>query len=90
MGPAAGSERTPLAGKSFVFTGRLEGFTRSEAQRAVVASIVFGATDYLFAGADPGGKLTEARRLNISVMDERAFKALLEKVTAQVSKASIS
>ena len=61
-----------------------------EALGGRVASTVFDATDYLFAGADPGGKLTEARRLNISVMDERAFKALLEKVTAQVPKASIS
>lgn len=85
VGPPADAERMPLAGKSFVFTGRLEGFTRAEAQRAVeglggrVTSTVSGVTDYLVEGEDPGGKLTEARRLNIAILDERAFKTLLEK-----------
>ncbi len=82
-GPEVAEDR-PLAGKTFVFTGRLDGFTRTEAGQVVerlggrVASSVSGTTDYVVAGENPGGKIERARRLNIAVLDEQAFKALVE------------
>ena len=69
-----------LAGKVFVFTGAMAGFTRSEAKQLVeqrggrVASGVSGKVDYVVVGEDPGSKLEQARKLGIETIDEAAFK----------------
>jgi DNA ligase (NAD+) len=82
--PGPAPERSPLEEKSFVFTGKLEDFTRAQARQAVqrlgarAVSSVSASTDYVVAGQDPGGKLDQARRLNIRILDEQAFKELLE------------
>jgi DNA ligase (NAD+) len=82
--PAPTYEGTSLEGKSFVFTGKLEGFTRTQAQQAVerlgarAVSSVSASTDYVVAGTAPGSKLDQARRLNIEILDEPAFRALIE------------
>ena len=73
----------PLAGLSFVVTGRLEGFSRSEAEAAIkerggsVTSSVSKKTDYLVVGEDPGSKLAKAEQLGTRIADEEAFRALL-------------
>lgn len=74
-----------LAGKTFVFTGTLERYSREEAGQLVqshgakVASSVSKKTDYVVAGADPGSKLAKAQSLGVAVLDEKSFEKLLEK-----------
>ncbi len=72
-----------LAGKTFVFTGALDSFTREEAARLVqerggrVASSVSRKTDYVVVGRDPGSKLRRAQELGVTIIDEQEFKRLL-------------
>lgn len=72
-----------LAGKVFVITGTLEGFTRPEAKAAIearggkVTGSVSSKTDYLVAGASAGSKLTKAEQVGVPVLDEAAFNNLL-------------
>jgi DNA ligase (NAD+) len=73
-----------FAGKQFVLTGTLEAFTRIEAQVAIetrggrVTSSVSKKTDYVVAGAEAGSKLDKATSLGVTVVDENAFKKMLE------------
>ncbi|HUS09501.1 MAG TPA: NAD-dependent DNA ligase LigA [Pyrinomonadaceae bacterium] len=72
-----------LAGKLFVLTGTLAGYTRDEARAAIearggrVTSSVSKKTDYVVAGEEAGSKLDKAQALGVTVIDERAFKKLL-------------
>ena len=78
-------ERTSdeLAGKTFVFTGGLEGFTREEAGKLVeerggtTTDSVSKKTSYVVVGKDPGSKLRKAEGLGVTVLDEEGFKELL-------------
>ncbi len=74
-----------LANLTFVVTGKLESFSRKEAEEklrelgANVTSSVSKKTDYLIAGEKAGSKLTRAQELDVTVLDEAEFTALLEK-----------
>ncbi|MCJ8498986.1 NAD-dependent DNA ligase LigA [Desulfatitalea alkaliphila] len=78
----AGRSR-PLEGKTFVFSGKLDEYTRTEAEAKVAAlggratSSVSGNTDYMVAGHDPGSKYEQARKQNIPIIDEDGFKKLV-------------
>ncbi len=73
-----------FAGKQFVLTGTLSNFTRDEARALIEArggrvnSSVSKKTDYVVAGEAAGSKLDKAQSLGVSVLDEDAFKAMLE------------
>ena len=75
----------PLAGKTFVFTGGLEKFSRDGAKELVeslggnVSSAVTKKTDYVVAGADPGSKYDRAVKLDLPILDEAAFLKLIAK-----------
>ncbi|HEV2412275.1 MAG TPA: NAD-dependent DNA ligase LigA [Candidatus Saccharimonadales bacterium] len=74
----------PLTGKSFVITGTLESMEREEAGEAIRAkggtfsSGVGKATSYLVVGENPGqSKRTQAKKLSVLEIDEKAFLKLL-------------
>jgi DNA ligase (NAD+) len=81
-GGAARDER--FAGKQFVLTGTLSSFTRDEARGLIEArggrvnSSVSKKTDYVVAGEAAGSKLDKAQSLGVTVIDESAFKEMLE------------
>ncbi len=81
---ASDSETPPaLQGKTFVVTGTLGAMSRDDARAAILAlggkvtSSVSAKTDYLVCGDKPGSKLARARKLGVTVLDERAFNAML-------------
>ena len=83
MRRAAGPTDDRFAGKIFVLTGSLEGYTRDEAKAAIesrggrVASSVSKKTDYVVAGEEAGSKLDKATALGVTVVDEETFKKML-------------
>jgi len=76
-----------LYGKTFVFTGSLQTYTRDGSKAAVeqfggkVTSSVSTNTDYLVAGDNPGSKLDKARNIGtVEILDETAFTNLIQQV----------
>ncbi len=78
--------KRPLEGQTFVLTGALTRMSRNEAKvrlqalGAKVAGSVSKKTACVVVGADPGAKLARAQELDVEVLDELAFLALLEKM----------
>ncbi len=77
-------EELPLAGQEFVITGRLDRFSRQEAEARIKAlggtakSDITRKTTYLMVGAEPGSKLAHAQALGIKQLSEEEFLKLLE------------
>jgi DNA ligase (NAD+) len=73
----------PLANLTFVFTGELEGMSRSQAEALVrqlggkMSSSVSRLTNYVVTGSAPGSKLKKAQALGVKVIDETQFKKLV-------------
>jgi DNA ligase (NAD+) len=73
-----------FAGKTFVFTGALEKFTRDEAEAMVDArggrasGSVSKKTDYVIAGPGAGSKLAKAKELGVEVISEDEFLKMIK------------
>ena len=76
-------ENSPIAGKIFVLTGKLEKFTRNEASKlimergGIVKDSVVKNTDYVIAGDKAGSKLSKAWELGIKILSEDDLDKLL-------------
>ncbi|QVL56330.1 MAG: NAD-dependent DNA ligase LigA [Simkaniaceae bacterium] len=72
-----------FAGKAFVLTGSLDGFTRTEAGNLIkerggrVSGSVSKKTDFVLAGVDPGSKYDKAKDLGVTILDEDSFQKML-------------
>ncbi|MBU2564628.1 NAD-dependent DNA ligase LigA [Patescibacteria group bacterium] len=68
-----------LKGKSFVFTGELNKFSREQAKEKVrelggdVPSSVSKNTDYVVVGKEPGSKYDKAKKLGVKIINEKEF-----------------
>ena len=80
--------RGVLSGKTFVLTGKLESFTRGEAQARIealggrVSGSVSRATDFVVVGEDAGSKLAKATKLGVATLDEAGFVRMMDNVAA--------
>ncbi len=74
----------PFEGMRFVVTGRLEGFTRSQAESFIkerggqVSGSVSKKTSYVVVGEEPGSKRDDAERLGVATLSEDELTALAE------------
>ena len=72
-----------LAGKTFVFTGAMEKFSREQAEDMVrklggqASSSVSKNTSYVVAGEEPGSKYDKAKKLGVKIIPEKEFKKII-------------
>jgi DNA ligase (NAD+) len=76
-------EKKKLEGKTFVFTGALDNYTRNEARELVESfggrstSSVSGNTDYVVVGKNPGSKADKANEVGVEILSEAEFEELV-------------
>ncbi len=72
-----------FAGKTFVLTGTLSDYTRSEASEIIksfggkTSSSVSKKTSFVLAGEDAGSKLVKANELGVTVISEEEFAQMI-------------
>ncbi len=77
------SGNAPLQGKSFVFTGTMQGMGRNDAKNIVenlggtIHSSVTKSTSYVVAGSEPGSKVDKAKSSGIKIIREEEFLKLI-------------
>ncbi|TFB92604.1 NAD-dependent DNA ligase LigA [Cryobacterium sp. HLT2-28] len=80
---AAAAAGGVLSGLTVVATGSLEGYSREEAQEAIIAaggksaSSVSKNTDFVAAGPGAGSKLAKAEQLGLRILDAAEFHLLV-------------
>jgi len=76
---AESAKASEVAGKTFVLTGTLETMTREEATEKLeklggkVSGSISIKTHYLVVGDNPGSKAGKAKKLGITILDEKGF-----------------
>ena len=74
---------TQFSGKTFVFTGTLENFSRDEAEKLITSlggratSSVSKKTDFVVEGKDTGSKAAKARELGVTILNEDQFRKMV-------------
>jgi DNA ligase (NAD+) len=98
LGLHFGGDKAPegggkLEGLTFLFTGTLSSWTRSEAEAMVEAqggkilSGVSSKLNFLVAGAEAGSKLDKAKRIgSVKILSEEAFSHLIARHTPPTDK----
>ncbi len=88
--PGSAAPAGPLAGETWVVTGKLESLTREEAATALqslgarVSGSVSAKTSVVVAGPGAGSKLARAESLGLTVIDEAALLARLREAGVAV------
>ncbi len=78
-----GTKKNSVQGKSFVFTGELNVYTRRQAQDLIkefggkCVNTISRKTDFLVEGKNPGTKYAQAKNLGVMIINEAEFIALL-------------
>lgn len=78
------TQKSPLTGKTVVFTGELKGFSRRQAEDIVrqyggnASSSVSKNTDFVVVGENPGSKYSQAKKLGVKIISEEEFKEMLK------------
>jgi DNA ligase (NAD+) len=78
-----GIKKAALTGKTVVFTGELNNYSRKSAEDLLRAcggnpvSSVSKHTDFVVAGSNPGSKFEAAKKLGVKIIDENKFKEML-------------
>ncbi len=73
-----------INGKTFVFTGELVSFSRSQAKKTIEilgakwTSIVSKNTDFLVVGENPGSKHAKAIKLGVVIISEKEFLKIVQ------------
>ncbi len=88
------TKELPLSGYEFVITGRLESFTRQDAEARIKAlggkagSDITRRTNRVVVGTDPGSKLARAEALGIVKLNEEQFLNMLEEAENKLGSTS--
>ena len=75
-------EGTPFSGKTFVVTGALKNYSRSEAEQLIrrlggyASSSVSKKTDFLILGEEPGSKYDKAKEFGVKILKEDEFSKM--------------
>lgn len=83
INPVRVTTKSPLSGKTLVFTGTLPTLGRDEAKDlarrhgAKISSSVSKKTDYVILGEEAGSKAETAKQLGVEIIDEETFLRLL-------------
>jgi DNA ligase (NAD+) len=86
IGPVA-ADSLALSGKTFVITGTLDAYSRTQAKELIqslggkVAGSVSSKTDFVLIGEDPGSKYEKALQLGLVIISEEDFAAMLAENT---------